>query len=74
MWPYPTGMSGNNLPMDSCGSLNLALATITTDAESKALRNLMRKNIRDIYDNMIICDNMRKNILQTQNLETVVGL
>ncbi len=36
-------MSGNNLPSDKCGSLNLALATITTDVESKALRNLMRK-------------------------------
>jgi len=33
------------LASDTCGALNLALATITSDTESKALLNLISKSL-----------------------------
>ena len=44
IWPFPTGVSNPNQAKANCWAMNLKLATIDSEIEKKALRNLLSMN------------------------------
>jgi hypothetical protein len=41
VWPYPTGISGDNVARQACQAMNLDLATLTSVSDKAAFWSLL---------------------------------